>query len=342
MEAQSPLKCASASGPGDRFTRLFACLGVLSLLAGCSPSNATGTYLAKFTNGLARLELVQAGDHSISGEIDWAIYDSNGKLSTRSASVSGAIDGRSLNLTFKGNGFLAGTSTGAGELGWSKLSLTGDFNGGTLTTATFEKADTSEYEADLLKIKSDANAIVAAKDRVEAERRLNAQKANFLNKMSSLTLRLQHFEEQADIHLQRFPKAEDAFVLITSEMQKKLDRERQLSGGRYFVTRGQLSVSISQDSISTEQLHNGLEPLKASFRSEVLPALTEAEQIEAICTDKARPAYLAENCDHLSDALKSAEPKLHAFALGVDHLEEVYQQQQQKQKDIIEAANAAE
>jgi hypothetical protein len=160
--------------------------------------------------------------------------------------------------------------------------------------------------------------------------------------MSALTLRLQHFEQQANIHLQRFPKAANAFALITSDMQSKLDRERRLGGERYFVTRGQLSVSINQEGISAEQLHNGLEPLKNSFRSEVLPALAEAEQMEAICLDKTRPAYIAENCGHLSDALKSAKPKLHAFALGVDHLEEVYQQQQQKQKDIIEAANAAE
>ena len=125
-------------------------------------------------------------------------------------------------------------------------------------------------------------------------------------------------------------------------MQKKLDRERQLGDGRYAVVRGQLSVSINQDSISMDQIHNGLGPLENSFRSDVLPALTEAEQIEAICLDKARPVYISENCGQLSDALKSAKPKLHAFALGVDHLEEVYQQQQQKQKNIIEAANASE
>jgi len=342
MEVQSPLKGTSESGRGAQWARLLACLGLLSLLAGCSPSNATGTYLAKFTNGLARLELVQAGDHSISGEIDWASYDSNGKLSTSSASVSGAIDGHSVNLTFKGNGFLAGTTTGAGELGWSGITLTGDFNGGTLSTAAFKKVSPNEYQVAFNTTKSAANAIVVAKGRAEAEQRQNEQKANFLGKMSALTLRLQHFEQQADIHLQRFPKAESIFAAITSDMQKKLDRERQLSDERYSVVRGQLSVSINQDSISMDQTHNGLGSLENSFRSDVLPALTEAEQMEAICLDKARPAYLAQNCDQLSDALKSAKPKLHAFALGVDHLEEVYQQQQQRQKDIIVAANAAE
>lgn len=95
--------------------RVLLLMAMLLALTSCGRATATGSYLARFTNGLARLQLVQSGDHTITGEIDWASYDANGKLTSSSASANGAIDGSTVNLTFKGNGFLSGTSTGSGD-----------------------------------------------------------------------------------------------------------------------------------------------------------------------------------------------------------------------------------
>jgi len=315
--------------------KALVCLALSVGVSGCAQSNATGTYLAKFTNGLARLQLVQSGDHTVTGEIDWAIYDTTGKLTSSSASAAGAIDGKSVNLTFKGNSFLSGVSTGSGELTWSGLTLTGDFNSGNLSTVNFVRADENQYQSELAEVQVAANAVVEARAAAEQRRQAMANRAEFIATVSTLTARLQKFDTAAAV--QRWPEIEKSFLLITSNMEAKLAEERALSGDGNSYRRGQLSYSINQDDDATEQLHYNVQSLADSFNSTLVPLMGAAVRAKATCASMTG-SDIVDTCKALLEAVNTALPRGKAFAVGLDHLELVYQQQHQKNQEIIHQA----
>ena len=85
-DKQSVLGSKDASGI---FSVLTAILSVGLALSGCSPPTVTGTYVAKFSNGVERLQLVQTPDQHISGEFDQALMRSNGQIDYASLTATG-------------------------------------------------------------------------------------------------------------------------------------------------------------------------------------------------------------------------------------------------------------
>ncbi|MBS0277855.1 MAG: hypothetical protein JSR81_09545 [Proteobacteria bacterium] len=305
---------------------------------GCSLSSATGTYLAKFTNGLARLELVQSGDHMLTGEVDWVSFDTNGRLTSSSASVTGMMDGGAVNLTFKGNAFLSGTSTGAGELGWNGITLTGNFNGGKVSTVTFARANELEYQWTLVAVEKNAQAIAFAREQAERQRQEDAKRNQRVARIEKLTAILKNFDTEASVHLHRWPGAEKTMQAITSDMEAKLQQEHSLEGNG--VARGQLAVAINQDDVSAEQMHNQLLSLKNDFTNNVEPMMAIAGRAKSICASDSRPD-VASACQAFSQAYATALPQYQAVSTGLDHLESIYQIEHQKHQDIMQAATAA-
>lgn len=318
-------------------SKLLFCVGIAVAFASCAPSNSTGTYLAKFTNGLARLQLVQSGDHIVTGEIDWVVYDSNGALTSSSASATGAIDAQTVSLTFKGNGFLSGVSTGSGALGWNGLALTGDFNGGKVSTVTFTKSTEDQYQSTLESVQKAAQTIVAQRRLADQASREISNRNALIAEISNLTTRLQKFNDEAETHLQRWPNTEKSYLAITSDMQSKLNQERALKGDSNSFARGQISFAINQDEYSANQLHYSIQSLANSFSTNVVPSMTEAVKAKAICSSNSAPD-VTDVCSAFSQVYETAQIRYRAVATGLDHLESVYQEQHRKHEEIIQSA----
>lgn len=137
---------------------------VLSLTS-CSFWHATGTYLGRLTNGVIRLQLVQVDEHAVSGQFDQAVFDANGVMTSESGTVVGTIDGSSIALKITGNGLPPATTSGSGEFTWNGLVLTGNLNSGKLATYEFVRGDDSSYQAELKRVTSAADALVAQRQR---------------------------------------------------------------------------------------------------------------------------------------------------------------------------------
>lgn len=199
-------------------------LAALVLLSGCR-RNISGTYLVSDKVAVCWLQLVRTPDNRLTGQAISSILGPDRKIERWSISLTGAVDGE--NVTLSGGSFL----------GLSNKPLSGTITGNnlTLTSAesmpvTLKRSTLSEYQAQLSEQNNRSQAILSARTASESRQRTFQEQKNFVAEIDLLVGKMQRFDSEADIHLNRFPGAEKGYVGITAKISEYVARERQLAG----------------------------------------------------------------------------------------------------------------
>ena len=163
--------------------RCFAVCGLaaLVLLGGCK-KNLSGTYLAEDKGTVCWLQLVRTPDDHLTGQIVSSDLTPGGKIERGSVPLTGAVNGEDVTLT--------GSS---GFLQTSNMTLSGKFDGNTLTVAgvqpapiTLKRATLAEYQARLVDQTTRSQAIISARATADAQQRTLEVQRNFIVEVDQL------------------------------------------------------------------------------------------------------------------------------------------------------------
>ena len=256
-----------------------AVLATLVVLAGCGRPSASGEYIAKFSNGVAHLHLVETPDKRIAGELDTAILQPDGSLQYRDMAVSGAADGSNVTLSLKPDSFLSVAIPMSGTFGWGKLTLTGPLSGDGSSPTVFSESDGDAYQAALNALNTKAQEVRAAR-----------QEREFVASAIALVAEMQRFDTSAVQALARLPAYRSKMQDITAKMDGYLSREKELAGNpNAGVVRGQLSVTINQGAVATDQVFNQVRAFETQFQTDATRLMQKVVETGQTCHLAGRP-----------------------------------------------------
>lgn len=353
-------------------------LVAVSLLTGCQ-SDISGAYLASDQNAVCWLQLVKTPDNHLTGQLAASVMKPDGSIEQGSIPVTGAVDGENVSIMgsrFLGleSVMLSGTLRGNvlalnGTQGISTQAIPATFVRSSITAyqdqtsalnvraqavvkANAEARAKSEAEREAAQVKAE-EARVAAQGEEDAQRaafqaRMQAVDAvgNLVNAIDQTTSKMRQFDAEADVHLGRFPNAEKTYQGITAKMAQYVDRERQLAGNQNAsVARSQLVVAVNQASLMTDQVHNQVVPLGWSLQNNIKPIADALSVLEQHCSqpapsDETLAGTRDRACGRLRDAAVPFREKYSAVGSGLDHLEQVYQAERNKQQQLLGTAES--
>jgi hypothetical protein len=306
----------------------------------------TGHYIAQFSNGVYRLQLDETADQHLTGQLDTVVIGQNGKLEYTSFAATGVADGNSVSLSFKQSGILGAELSGSGATDGNKLSLTGNLNPRYVSTINFIRASDAQYQSTVNNLIAAVNKAASAKAAADAQKALAAKQIAFAKAGASLAADLLKFESAADQHLARWPHTEQIYQQITAKMSDYLSIERQLAGNdNAAAKRGQIVVAINQVSITTDQLHIGVQSLQNNFETNISPLLGAIQKAKFDCETHNVITATSNGAAACQDIVRASEPfqaKYNAFAAGLVQLEQVYQAEHGKQDRLMQEANRLE
>lgn len=323
------------------------------LLSGSWRHDVSGKYIAKFTNGVYWLQLVQTPDGHLTGQFETLALGADGKVKYNNLSVTGAADGDNVSMSLKPISFLPFTVTASGALNGDKLTLTGGFTGGQPITVVLVRADVSDYQAQVNALNSQSRSILAAKAAAEARKKTAQKERDFIAGLDQLVSRMEHFNAAADVRLDKLPAAEQRYQAITFKMREYLNRERQLVGNpNASVARGEISVAISEGAVTADEVHTEVQSVQWDFQANAQPLMKQVTAAEQSCHRAHRstadnpvpPEAEAWNsaCLRLLDADSLYRKKFDALAHLLARLEEVYQQERKNQDQLVRASQQIE
>lgn len=334
--------------------------GASLLVVGCGPKSVSGTYIAKFTNGVEMLQLVETPDHHVTGQLQGVDFDKNGKLENISFSVTGAVDGSNISLTFKPTFFLSENITEAGTFDGAKITLTGKLANPQPSAVVFERSSAEEFETLAKAVNDRSQQLLAAKAEAEARRRQAQAEARAQEEaarkereivagLSALVQRMERFDTAASVVVAKVPGVEQHYQAITAQMNKYLEQERSLSGNpNAAVARGQIDITINQGTIATEQLHNNVQPSQWDFENNAQPLMRQVSTAEKACQaddgtlNGDQPQARRDACGKLLEAVPHFKQQYEALARSFTHLEDVYKQERATQQQLVSEADHTE
>lgn len=312
-----------------RFVQILYLAAAALLLSGCSPRDVSGTYIAKFTNGIYWMQLVETPDKHLTGQfVTLLVLGTDGKVQHNNLSISGAVDGDNISVLF-----LPLNVPASGTFNGGKLTLTGGFTGERPNTIVFVPSDAGEYEAQAKALNEQSQRILTAKAHAEA-----------LEKMGQIVSRMEHFSADVNAQLDK-PWVEKRYHDITAQMQEYLKAQRQLANnsGASFK-RNQISFAIGQGVFATEQVHFRVQSDQGYFTANAEPLMKQATEAERVCqlarnsTSDNSPSTEAQvnnsTCLKLLNAFPIFKRTYDAKAGSLAHLEDVYRQERQQQKQL--------
>ena len=293
---------------GRQATVRTLCITVvaLAILSSCQ-REISGKYLAKFSNGVYWLQLVRTPDNHLSGQLETSILAKDGIISRNAVSITGAVNAG--NVTISASLFGLPMVTLSGTFEGNKLTLTGAEPSPVVLT----RSDLKEYQQQIDSLNAQSQRILAAERTAAAANQAVAAAAarasgeaaqaaaalqqtadavqNFISRIQGAVKRMQELNAEADVHLGRFPGAEDRYRAITAKMTEYLNQERRLAGDpNTGVARSQLVVTMTQGSIAMDQLHNAADSLKTSLQMTVQPVAEGAADLAQRCRTAVPPA----------------------------------------------------
>jgi hypothetical protein len=327
--------------------RLSLCvLATMVFLCGCQ-RDISGTYLAGDSAGVCWLQLVRTPDNHLTGQLIATLLKSDGSVERNSVSLAGAIEGN--NITLSGSRFFGlQTITLFGTRVGNTLSLTGIEP----KSVTFTRAALTEYQAQVGKI--DARSQVMRAQKISLLTRLRTHEAakNFVASVDQLISKMQRFDSEADLHLRRFPSAEENYHTITQQVTGYVSRERQLANTlNSSNARSQLSNAATEASFTTDQMHDHAQTLQTTLDTNVNPIAEEATALEQQCrqfgSESGSLTPLEDGahtvaCSRLSIAVAPFRQKYNAVSAGLAHLEQVYKHERNSQQELLESASRLE
>jgi len=265
-------------GPMSRFCHLVIAFLAVGIIAGCGQTDISGEYIAKFTNGVFFLHLVETPDKNITGGLDTAILKPTGQIQYQNLAITGAADGNTISLSLKPSvSFLSVTLPISGRFEWGRLVLTGALQSDQPSATIFTRSDASEYQSEMKLLDEKSQVIHEVNAAAAARAKAAQQERDFVAAANRLVAQMQRFDAAAEGDIAGLPAYQNRMQAITAKMDSYLAQERQLAGDRNAaVTRGQISVNMSQGMIATDQLFNQVRSFEMQFRADVVPLMQTA------------------------------------------------------------------
>src|SRR5258708_6920626 len=133
---------------------------VALMLGGCWQHNISGKYIAKSTNEISLLQLVETPDGHITGQLETQILKEDGKIEYHNLSVTGAADGENVSLSFKSSP-IPFTITAFGTLNGNRFILTGGFSG--IRQVVMVRSNLADYQEQVSSLNTQSQNILVAK-----------------------------------------------------------------------------------------------------------------------------------------------------------------------------------
>jgi hypothetical protein len=323
-------------------------IAVLSLLCGCQ-RDISGTYIATDSSNVVWLQLVRTPDDHLTGQMAFSTISADGKISQDAVAIAGAINGENVTISVSRWMGLQ-TATFGGTFEGNKLTLTG---GGEASPMVLKRTALSDYQQQFDQLNARSQTILAAKAAADARKAAEQAQRNFVAQIDQIIGNMQRFDSEADVHLGRFPGVEKGYQAITAKVNGYVEHERRLAGNaNASVIRSQLSVAATQASLATDQAHYQGQYLQSSLETNVRPLVGQAANLDALCHARetlpvaglppeqieARSAA----CKRLLNALPMFRQQYDAMNAGLAHLEQVYDQEKNKQQALLQAAQKLE
>lgn len=328
--------------------RLSVCgIVALTILCGCQRS-ISGTYLASDSSSVVWLQLVRTPDNHLTGQFAVSALKPDGTIDQKSVPINGAVDGENVSLS------------ATGLFGLQSTTLSGTLNGDTLTLTgsqaqpfVLKRSSLTLYQTRISELNGRSQAVLAAKAATLALENAERSQRNFVQAIDRLVEQMQQFDQEADVHLTRFPGVEKEYQTITAKVRDSVEKERRLAGNpNASVTRSQLSIAATQESYETEQLHYQGQSLESSTAPTTNQLLIDARSYAQVCQTLATsppPNLTPEQegaetsaCDRLRGGIAQFRPKYNAFEGGLTHLEQVYTQEKNAQQALLQTAQRLE
>jgi hypothetical protein len=328
--------------------RLSLCgVAALAILCGCQ-RDISGTYLASDLGSVAWLQLVRTPDNHLTGQLTVSVLKPDGRIERNSAAITGAVAGENVTLS------------GSGLFGLQSVTLSGTFSGDTLTLTgeqaeplVLRRAPLTGYQTQASELNGRSQAIIGAKAAALARDNAERSQRNFVQAIDHLVEQMQQFDQQADVHLTRFPGVEKQYQAITAKVRDSVEKEQRLAGNpNASVARSQLSIAATQASYETEQLHYQGQSLESSLAPITNQLLTDGRSYGQVCqpllsasqgnTTQGQREAETSACDRLRDGIVLFRPKYNAFEGGLTHLEQVYAQEKNAQQALLRTAERLE
>ena len=168
---------------------------------------------------------------------------------------------------------------------------------------------------------------------------------NRIQQLNYTNARLLHFVSASESVDSKLPVFQTRLDTITSKMDDYLNRERELiSDPDAAVTRGQISVAISQGNVATYQLHNQLVSLEQQFQTEAVLLARYASNASQSCRRTSDTPSGAEKiaCDQLHALLQPFNREYLATHAALTNAETAFQQANEKQQALVQTSERIE
>jgi len=274
----------------------------------------------------------------VTGQLATVTLGTNGKVTQSSAILNGAASGNDFVLSASTFGLQ--TIALSGSLAGDRLTLTGGAPG----TLLLVRSDLKEYQKEVAALQAKSHQMLVAKAAEAA--RLDSQQSTekYTSEVDRVIEQMHQFISVGDMHLRRFPGAEEQLHAITAKMNEYVNRERQLAGNPDAgVARSQLVVAANQASLVTNQAGISIDALRSSLAVNVQPIIVHLTNLEQACRGKNPPgvftaeqnAALNAACDRLFRADGPYRQKLEAVTRGLAEVEELYAKERKAQDRLL-------
>lgn len=325
---------------------LFTALIVAMADPALADSGISGAYVARAVNASVFIELVETDRGHLAGRYEQVVILPSGKLDDMNASITGAINGTSVTVAIKPDGFLTTPFSASGTYQGSTLSLSSGAMPGTLHVI-LDRGDEAEFRQQVAALTSKAAQINAARARQQAAERKAEDEAKTVRRLNSVTQKMREFVAKSAALPSTFPEFEQRFEAITARMQYGLNRERAIwGGGQASLARVQISLVIGNLSLESDSLHMEFDNLNRPFLlaassikhdwAEVLPLCERAPTNGSALPDGTEAACLGAIAAH-----KDLELHLAVLREGYLKAHGVWARERQTENAIQEAASAA-
>ena len=320
--------------------------------------DVSGVYVATGPNLIWFLQLVETPNHHLTGRFEESALKPDGTIQRITAPVTGDVNGKNIVMTLRPLAPLPIDVTASGTINFGQISLilgAWGYSG----QSTFEKSDMAAFQTKLADLNARSRTLLAAQAAAQARQREAEARQRVAETQSKQVAEMRQFLTQAatiktafNDRMKSFPEWEQRYQAITDKMRAYLEREQQIPiDWRSAPARSQLSVTIGQGPIASDQMHIEIETHHQALettRGNLARSFDTLRQMCRLAHENTPANPIPPDQFEWNETCLlalAAEPNLNAqadkLAAGYQHVEAVYQQEMARQKQIEEAANRA-
>jgi len=320
----------SHEGVTMRFEAITAMVLAGLLLTGCGRPNASGIYVAEFSQQVTLVQLVETKDGILSGRLEEQSIDEGGLVRSQSFNLDGVSSGH--DLMFKPTNAWFGSLTATGTFNGSELSLVGA--GYTLNA---KRSSLDKYQSAISQLQKTAAVQRQRLADAKAQEAVQAASAQAEKDRTDKASKLQAAESQ--IHTDA-AKLEAAIVQAPDfgaqavANTARISRMVELAPRLNVVARNQLVVQANQVVVATNQIEVARQQYAIGLNQIVGNSGRLADEVQRFCTSS-EGAQLAQACSGaLTAAGELKKAMSHAVTSFVPHKEAV-QRELSRQTDLM-------